>query len=707
MMKRLGCVFAIVLFVLATGVSLSEVAAQEKEQPAPEEGADALEDMFKEQPREEETGDLDDVFGDEKTEEQYFRADKVLLSATKNLMNARRAPAITTVITADEMRGMGARNLMDVLSNVPGFGIYQKPNTPQGRFVEVRGILTAFSEKVLLLIDNHPMNNGYDGSWALHAFNDLMVENIKRVEIIRGPGSALFGANAFVGIINVITKMPEDIENQLSATGGSFDTWKYDASLSYKGEKFQISGHAEYYDTDGPASFIEHDALGNSGDTLEWSKKYDFGLRMAYGDFSFTGRVIDKEYGPFIGNMFALNDETVWKVKQFFGDIFYTKSLTEDLDIMVKLYGDYYDFNAFLEVMPDGFTGGNDNGMIGNPMIKTKSFGGEITANYVLGDHLMTGGTSYGNLKLFDVEAYDNYSNQTYTEVVRAPDFVKNNTDRNIWAVYLQNMWEISAYDSLTLGVRHDNYSDFGGTTNPRIGYVHEFKNNMIIKFLYGSAFRAPSFTELYTVNNVVVAGNPDLDPEKIQTYEVGLEIPFLKHYTLSLNYFHNDIEDLIGIGPSPGPGQPRPFINTDGKTQVDGAEAQLELYFAKDKYGYLNCSYQDAKDKNDKALPFVPDWKANAGMNYALSKYFNANVNVSWIGKMPRRETDLRDDVDSYTLVDLTLIAKEFYKGLEIRGSVYNLFDEDSRDPSPNVKVTNDLPCNARMFLVEARYNF
>jgi iron complex outermembrane receptor protein len=141
--------------------------------------------------------------------------------------------------------------------------------------LEVRGIKTAFYEKVLLLIDGHRT-----GSWK-YVFHNMMVENIKRIEIIRGSGSALYGANAFIAVINVITKSAEDIGGQeLSASFGSFDTHHYTALFSHKNGSFEISGHADYYDTDGPALLIEEDALSAGGtglapgNTVEWNEKW-------------------------------------------------------------------------------------------------------------------------------------------------------------------------------------------------------------------------------------------------------------------------------------------------------------------------------------------------------------------------------------------------------------------------------------------------
>ncbi|MCP4349885.1 MAG: TonB-dependent receptor [Desulfobacterales bacterium] len=655
-----------------------------------------------------ETEELDISLG------ELLNLEKVLVTATKHRMSVRKAPAIATVVTSDEIRNMGARNIMDVLRKVPGLGISCNAGIVGESVLEVRGIKTAFFEKVLLLVDGHRTNNLYTGSWK-YVFSNLMVENVERIEVVRGPGSALHGANAFIAVINVITKSAEDIGGQVVSTSrGSFDTQHYNILLSHKDSKFQISGHADYYDTDGPASLIEEDALTSEGtglapgNTLEWAEKFDGGIKIEFGDFSFNSRIIDRKEGPFIGLMEALNDETVYEFREIMGDLIYKKKLTEKSDISISLYADIYDQDTFIELYPEGFTGGDDKGMNGGPALKNRTLGGEIMVNYDMGNHYLTGGFAYEDIKQYDLRNVSNVPNP-FVEPERTSDeqLFNDEKTRIIWALYLQNMWEISDYDSLTLGIRHDNYNDFGGTANPRVGYVHEFKNGLILKLLYGSAFRSPTFNELYIRNNPVVQGNPELKPEKISTYEVGLEYPFLKYCKLRLNYFHNDIEDLIKGVPKPAPDKPAPWINTDGKTQVDGFESELIFNLGKNKYGYINCSYQYGKDESDREIPNMANWKANAGLNYPLFRYIDANASLSWIGKRKRNDGDDRDALSAMTLVDLTLIARGFWKNLEIRASVYNVFDEDYRHPSQTGLVPNDYPVNPRSVTAEIRYKF
>jgi outer membrane cobalamin receptor len=629
---------------------------------------------------------------------------------TRNPMPVHKAPAIATVVSEREIRNMGARNLLDILRIVPGIGISIAPIAAY-HTIEVRGIKTLNSEKVLIMIDGHSINETLHSSSAFF-FQYMSVEKIKRVEIIRGPGSALYGASAFTAVINIITKRAEDIQGlQLTAGGGSFDTRHYNLLFGHAGKKVKIAGFFDYLDTDGPSSFIEQDAIGNSGNTLLWQKRPDVELRIGYGDFILQGGYLRNRMGPYIGAGNALNTRSDQEWGQYWADLIYNKNLSDQLALKARLYGDQLVLNPFWELFPPGTKLGPYNytdGLLGRPASKHRKIGIELTTDYSIAEHLLTTGILGEHIDQYEIESYGNFDPLTNAPLPSYQRILPFNREvtRNIWALYIQDVWDIRKNLSLTFGLRHDHYSDFGGTTNPRLGLVWEFMDNSSLKLLYGSAFRAPSFSELYHTNNPSIIGNAGLKPEKIKTYEVGLERRFVDRYVLRLNYFHNNINDLIVAGPKPAPLTPAQYIN-QGKAEVEGIEAELKADFGNDYYAFVNYSYQDPRDGDTgKRLADVPSHKANAGINLAPWRYFNGNVTVTWIGERPRAEGDARSDLSAATLVDLTLIAKNFYKTLEIRGSVYNLFDEDYRDPNPAPgAIPNDYPTNERMFMLELRY--
>ena len=270
--------------------------------------------------------------------------------------------------------------------------------------------------------------------------------------------------------------------------------------------------------------------------------------------------------------------------------------------------------------------------------------------------------------------------------------------------MYLQDEWNITKDIDLTVGVRYDNFKRFGGTTNPRVGLIWRFIEDAHLKLLFATAFRAPTFQEMFLTNNPLRLGNPKLDPEKINTFEVGLGYKFTEHIRGNINYFYNRIRDRIVLVEKPGADQ----FDNGGGARAQGVEAELKADFGNDNYAYANYTFQDAEETRDRnRLPDAPIHKANLGVNVGFWKYVNANIHTFISGPRTRENGDTRRDLPSYALVNLTLIGRKFIDNFEIRGSVFNLFDKSYEDPSQVDTVTTDYPQPGISFNVELRYQF
>ncbi len=635
----------------------------------------------------------------------FFEKKDLIVTATRRPQKVSEAPAIATVITAEQIRNMGARNLLDVLKIVPGLGV--SIVTGYGKYgIESRGIKSIDTEKILMMIDGHRVNETLSGG-ATWVFDDMMVENIKRVEIIRGPASALYGANAFVAAINVVTMDSGDIDGiDARAGGGSFSTQHYDLLFGKEYSKFKIEGNFDYLDSKGAKLNVESDRLKKSGQTDDWKKRYDLGLKMSYGDVSFNGRYVNKERGPYIGVANALNDESKIETGHLFGELIYKHSLKEDLHLLLKGYYDNYYWKANWEIFPEGALSGFPDGFIGIPEAKNRTYGSEIQVDYSLWDkNTVTAGVLYEDIRQYDVRHSSNFNPNTNAPLGSLQDVTSwgnwnQNKDRNISALYIQDVWKFTSDIEGTFGVRYDNYSDFGNTTNPRLGLVWNLLEKLNLKLLYGSAFRAPNFKELYNTNNPAQTGNPDTKPEKIKTYEASLGYQFTKNHSLTVTYFDTEIEDIIDL-------ENKKFKNI-GKAKVNGIETELKAKYRDSTYGYVNYTYQYPWDVNAAyRLHDVATHKGNIGVNMGLNEYLNANANLLVVGARSRTKTDTRGELSGYEVLDLTLIGKNFYKNAEIRGSVYNLMDEKYVDPENTNQVKNDFPREGISFILEARYMF
>ncbi|OQX09749.1 MAG: hypothetical protein BWK80_46520, partial [Desulfobacteraceae bacterium IS3] len=534
-------------------------------------------------------------------------AEAVIVTATKRKISVRKAPAVATVITADEIRRMGARDITDVLKTVPGFGV--SINVSGGYMFEVRGVRTAENEKILLMIDGHRMNVPFWG--GLGEFNMLSVENIKQIEVIRGPGSALYGANAFVAAINIITKNADDTDGvEVSVAGGSSDTNKFSLIGGKSFEKFEIAGSVYHSDSDGPRLTIDADRFAGKpysktpGKTDSYLEQNEVFLKASYGNLKFTGQYFDKERGTYIGFANALTDGSVYPHKNLWAELAYSHSFTDKASANFRIYYDRFEETDKTRLMlfPEGYPGFPD-GMFGCPSFKNRTVGTEIQSDMDIfkGNHLIAG-FNYEYIEQYDVRRDTNFNPWTGDPLGSVQDIsswgnFNKDVTRKIWAVYLQDEWEIRENLNLTAGVRHDHYDDFGGTTNPRLGLVWSLLKDADIKLLYGQAFRSPSFQELYNDSNPSVLGNPNLEPEKIKTYETSLEYRFKGSHGINVTYFHNDIENLI-IRDTASPAH---YLNMSG-AEIQGIEAGISGAYSADAYWKLSYTWQDPRNADNDA---------------------------------------------------------------------------------------------------------
>jgi iron complex outermembrane receptor protein len=451
-------------------------------------------------------------------------------------------------------------------------------------------------------------------------------------------------------------------------------------------------------------------------------EKTDLNLKLSYKNLQIMGKYMKRRKEGYIGFASALSDDTEWKDTYIFGEISYKLALGKKLNMTTRAYYDQYNSDAFIETRPDGFVdvstfGGIlfPDGLKGQTRIKYRTFGFENQFNYNLfkGNELTLGfqyewihqgdihfGANFNPLTIIDPVTFAPLTSfQSFTDTL---PFARRAT-RQIWSAYLQDEWNITKDIDLTVGVRYDHFTRFESTTNPRVGLIWRFMEDAHLKLLFATAFRAPNFNELFFINNPVQIGNPSLDPEKINTFEVGLGYNFTEHIRGNVNYFYNRIRDRIQLDSQ----SPQQFQNQGG-ARILGVEAELKAEWGNDNYAYANYTFQEAEEtRNRNRLGLVPIHKANFGMNLGFWKYANANVNTFISGPRTREDADTRRNMPSYSLTNLTLIGKNFIDNFEIRGSVFNLFDKSYDDPAPMDTVPTDYPQQGISFRIELRFQF
>jgi len=373
-----------------------------------------------------------------------------------------------------------------------------------------------------------------------------------------------------------------------------------------------------------------------------------------------------------------------------------------------------------------GFYGLYPDGMIGNPEYKEQNTRLSGTLNYKGDTHFIRMGIGLFDGGIYEVTESKNFD----SNFMPLPSGIKDVSDtlavflpenrRDNHYFYIQDEWQILSDLEVTLGARYDDYSDFGSTLNPRAALVWSVDYNLSIKALFGRAFRAPSFTELYAINNPVALGNPDLKPEVINTYEVAISYKPLNNFDLDMNIFNYHIDDSIQFVPDTD--SSTVTAQNAGEQTGHGIEVEAKVELTTHWRISANYAYQDSKMK----VKFSPTQTINSPPGHApnhalyitshnqLSDHWQFNLQWNYIGKRKRVDNDPRGALDSYHKVDATLIASEIINKMDLSFSIKNLLNDNIKEPSIGpaqgstaADIPGDLPHYERSLWVNLKYNF
>jgi iron complex outermembrane receptor protein len=662
---------------------------------------------------------------------KYLQAETYVITPSRIPENIKKTASSISVITDRQIRQMGARHLADVLQTVPGMNYWFDASIGTLK-PTARGVVRGLGNYILIMINGLSMHENYAGG-AVGSFDTIQLDNVKRIEVLRSPGSAVYGANALFGVINIITKDAEDVDGwEVIARGGSYDTQQYNLLYGKTFNDLEVAFNYNYFNTHGYDKHVNED-LQSTLDQLFLTnaslapgrmkgdeEKYDFSLNVKYKGFTLDGRYVDREKDIPVGWNAALNEKSDYFMKDYYLNLSYEKTPWEKLDLFGKVYRTHNHTRFDAQQFPPGAAQLTPwgpvimrNGVTEILSFKNNRTGFEIQATYRMnGSNTVLAGITYEEMKQFDVNRRANYFFTPFPIVIvpllsiRDLTHIQNHNrsaKRNLKAFFVEDIWDITENLRLSAGIRYDDYSDFGSEVSPRVGAVWEFKKGYDLKLLYGHAFRAPSFGERYDSRY----GNRDLDPEEVDTYEVSIGAELTPSLKSRVTWYHSQGDDLIFGG-----NIIYPQIENFGKIRFQGVEAEMKYNFGRGTYLAMNYTYQRwISPHTDYRNALVPRHTGNIMTNIRLSKHLNWYAACHIKDGFRRSVEDTRDDLSGFAIVNTTLIVKKFlkgYEGLEIRGSVYNLFDKDYSTPDEVVMLLpNDVPRPGRNFLIEMKYKF
>ena len=615
--------------------------------------------------------------------------------ASKFEQKITEAPSSVTVVTSEEIKKYGYRTLAEILGSIRGVFTTNDRNYS---YLGVRGFgrPSDYNSRILLLIDGHRVNDNIYDSSSLGTDSILDVDLIDRLEFIRGPGSSLYGSNAFLAVIQIFTKKGRDQKGvEASGEAGSLDTYK--GRLSY-GNRFkndlEVMLSGSYYDSKGNSRlfFKEFDSPAtNNGvaENCDNDRSYNFFATLSKKDWTLQGAVNDRKKtiptGSFSTDFNNPGNHTDdgWA----YLDLKYEHGFQNGLDLTARVFYDQYQYNGDYIY----------SGRVNKDYSLGQWWGMESRATRTWFEkHKVTLGVEYIDNVRQDQGNYD-----------LAPYFINledKRSSRN-YALYAQDAFAILKNLIFNAGVRYDYFDTFGGTTNPRMALIYSPLEQTTFKLLYGSAFRKPNDYELYyNDQGVTTKSNPNLRPETITTYELVWEQYMGKNLRGSSSFYYYTIDDLINQSIDPADGLL--VFRNSGKTEAQGLELGLEGRWTTGIEGKVSYAFQEAKNKDTgETLTNSPKHLAKLKVSLPLLKgmvFLSPELQY-----MSKRKTLAGNETDNALIMNVTLFTRKLVPGLDISCSVYNLLDKTYGDPVGAEFRQDLINQDGRTFRLKLTYRF
>lgn len=653
--------------------------------------------------------------------------------ATGTTQSLRRAPAVASVITAEDIAALGATDLDQVLETVPGLHVARAAVNYEPLYT-MRGIYTGNNPQILMLLNGVPLTTLLTGSRGT-IWGGYPVEHVARIEVIRGPGSALYGADAYSGVINIITKGPANVDGTEFGLGtGSFKTRDAWVQHGSKLGPIDVAAYIRIGKTDGQRSLITADAQTARDKTFNTLaslapgavntgyEAIDANLEFSYSNWRIrAGYILRDDYGTGAGVGSALDPVGKEKSKRLVSELSWNDAqFAKDWSAgwAANAMGYKQRIPVDLRLSPPGSrfpTGLFSDGFIGHPDTSERQVRLSAFAMYSgFKDHKLRFGIGHDNLNMYEVRTIKNYLfNAAGIPVPQGPvaDYTAIQPfllphRRKITYYNLQDEWQLGRDWALTAGVRYDKYSDFGSATNPRVALVWDAAHDITAKLLYGRAFRAPSFNESYGINNPVQRGNPELKPEHIGTSEAAISWQARKDLSVNLNIFRTHLEGLIRAAAEPGIAGA--MFQNIGNQRGKGSEVEFVWDASRSTRVVGNYAFQRTIDPSTgKDAGYAPRHHLNGRVDWQPRGYGVVSSQVNYVADRHRAAGDTRPKISNYTTFDLSWGTERGLGNWGISLAVRNIFNADVREPSlaPGIAIPNDLPMAPRSIYLRAVY--
>ncbi len=630
---------------------------------------------------------------EEKKEEEVIKLEEVVVTATRRQTPLKDIPACVTVITREELEASSGMRVDDILRKYAGIDI-RRPSgfLSHSATVSLRG-MGEMPGRTLILLDGIPMNKSDTGNANWDLFD---VEDIERIEVVRGPASALYGSSAMGGVINIITRKPEEkpINLKLKSRYGSWRTWGTEGTIDGKSGKLGYYLSYNHLESDGynPTPAEDRSPYDIKRDLEEdhlWTKfTYDLtdrsALSLGYIHFEDERGEGEKIYHP----------DGVFRSWDTDGVNLTYKGSWDSFDWVVK--GFYNEEDYFWN--RERLRRGRYTRYVVD--VKRKDAGVTVQNSFpLLSWGILTLGFDY---KYGSVDGKDDYK----TEI----KIVKNEGKQRTFSFFFNDEMKIKEKLIFHLGGRYDWTESYDGSFydssgfltsrdykdkswdefSPRLGILYRLNEFTSLRASIGKAFRAPILDDLYRsgiFRGKIYAASPELDPEKLLTYELGIDHYFTEKFWVRLSSYYTDAEDFfypIRIGIDPGTSRDLYQRKNVGEVEIYGVELESNYQIDSCWSTFFNLTWNKSeieefspdKTLEGKDLEYTPRVKCNFGISFSHPRICKVQVVGRYVDEM-YADPENEDRLDDFFTVDLKL-SRKIGKYGEFSLDIMNLFDED-----------------------------
>lgn len=542
-------------------------------------------------------------------------------AASKYAQTSAEAPASVTILTSDDLQRFGYRTLSQALESVRGFYVTNDRNYS---YLGVRGFSRPgdYNNRVLLLVDGHTINDQTWGAAPIGGEFPINLDAVERIEIVRGPGSALYGTSAMFAVVNIVTKTGVALDGLIArarvGTGGLREGTLAGGRPFGKSSSFAVSGVVTHSDG---LNLTFPEFIGPLSDGVargrDWERAIggmaNLTVSAATARVGYRSRdkgIPTASFGTLFGDPRTQTaDESLW------GDVSFTREVGATHNLSARFYGDGYRYRG---VYPA------DSGVAYSDGGGSTSFGTELMDTWQpTSRHRLTIGAELRRI-----------ARAEYFELFEDGTTSRDNAPSTIASLFAEDEFELSPSVMLVGGARLEQTSRHGSAVAPKLALVVTPSSRTTVKALLGGAFRAPSAAEA-DITTSYYTRNPSLDPERLRSVEIALAQRLAAPVLLSASVYSYDIRDLIdAVTAADSSGV---AYRNVARSEGAGLEVELDVRPEGPFAGHVTYAYQHSDEEPANIrLANSPEHVVTASLSAATTS--DVRATASWRYESGRR---------------------------------------------------------------------